>query len=45
MEFLEHEYWILAKIIPKTRKITIPKKIGNVGQTVFIIIKRPDFET
>lgn len=42
MEFLEHEYLIVAKILSKTRKVTIPMSIAQAGDTIFIIVKRKD---
>ena len=42
IEFLESDYHIVAKEIGKGNKITIPKKFGLVGKTVFIIMKRED---
>jgi hypothetical protein len=42
MEFPEQDYYIIAKVLQKSNKITIPKRFGVEGDTVFIIIKRKD---
>jgi len=42
MEFPELEYFIVAKVLRKSRKITIPISLAVPGDTVFICIKRKD---
>ncbi len=42
MEFSEQDYFIVAKVLRKSRKITIPKYLATPGDTVFIIVKRKD---
>jgi len=43
MEFSEHDYFIIAKTLQKSRKITIPKSC-RVGESVFIIFRKPKEE-